>query len=108
MTIITNDGWWKNTSGHIQHLHYASLRAIETRRDIARSANTGTCAIVNQRGDILQPSPWWEEWAIKGQIYPNTEITPFVRYGDIAGMLCCWISAAFLVMGILSRRRKES
>lgn len=108
MTIITNDGWWKNTSGHLQHLHYASLRAIETRRDIARSANTGISAIINQRGDIISPTDWWTECAIKGRLYPNTEITPFVRYGDIAGLLCCWFSAIFLVAGIFVRRRKLS
>ena len=108
MTIITNDGWWKNTSGHIQHLHYASLRAIETRRDIARSANTGISAIVNQRGDIISPTPWWEECAIKGKLYPNKDITPFVRYGDVAGLLSCWLSVAFLVLGIFVRRRKIS
>ena len=33
--IMTNDGWWDNTPGHRQHLYYASLRAIETRRSIA-------------------------------------------------------------------------
>ncbi|MBP5517499.1 MAG: apolipoprotein N-acyltransferase [Bacteroidales bacterium] len=108
MTIITNDGWWKNTSGHIQHLHYASLRAIETRRDIARSANTGISAIVNQRGDIISPTPWWEECAIKGHVYPNKEITPFVRYGDVTGLLCCWLSAAFIIAGIFVRRRRIS
>ncbi|MBR4801841.1 MAG: apolipoprotein N-acyltransferase [Bacteroidales bacterium] len=108
MTIITNDGWWKNTSGHIQHLHYASLRAIETRRDIARSANTGTSALINQRGDILQPTPWWEKCAIRGEVYPSAEITPFVKYGDITGLLSCWISAAFVLIGIISRRRRFS
>ena len=39
--IMTNDGWWDNTAGHKQHLKFASLRAIETRRSIARAANTG-------------------------------------------------------------------
>ena len=39
--IITNDGWWRNTPGHRQHNAFARLRAIETRRSVARSANTG-------------------------------------------------------------------
>jgi apolipoprotein N-acyltransferase len=34
--IITNDGWWKNTPGHKQHMNYARLRAIETRTWVAR------------------------------------------------------------------------
>ena len=41
MCIITNDGWWGNTAGHRQHYAFAHLRAIETRRSIVRSTNTG-------------------------------------------------------------------
>ena len=48
--IITNDGWWKDTPGHKQHMAYARLRTIECRRSIARSANTGISAFINQRG----------------------------------------------------------
>ena len=36
IAIITNDGWWENTSGKDQHLDYAKLRAIETRRWVCR------------------------------------------------------------------------
>ena len=50
MMIITNDGWWGNTAGYRQHFSFASLRAIETRRCIARSANTGISAFIDQRG----------------------------------------------------------
>ena len=48
--IITNDGWWKNTNGYKQHLSYASVRAIETRRPVARAANTGISCIIDIRG----------------------------------------------------------
>ena len=41
LAIITNDGWWKKSQGYKQHLSYSKIRAIETRRSIARSANTG-------------------------------------------------------------------
>ncbi|RYE01252.1 MAG: apolipoprotein N-acyltransferase, partial [Sphingobacteriaceae bacterium] len=41
IAIVTNDGWWENTSGKDQHLDYAKLRAVETRRWVCRSANTG-------------------------------------------------------------------
>ncbi|RYY11112.1 MAG: apolipoprotein N-acyltransferase, partial [Cytophagaceae bacterium] len=52
--IITNDGWWSDSPGHEQHLVYGALRAIETRRDVARSANTGISGFVNQHGEITQ------------------------------------------------------
>jgi apolipoprotein N-acyltransferase len=80
--VITNDGWWKNTPGHRQHSVYASLRAIETRRSIARSANTGISAFYNQRGDIFQPTEYWVQDVIKQDINANDEITFYVKYGD--------------------------
>ncbi|RYG12416.1 MAG: apolipoprotein N-acyltransferase, partial [Chitinophagaceae bacterium] len=65
ITIITNDGWWGNTSGKDQHLLYAKLRAIETRRWVARSANTGLSGFINQRGDVVKQSKWWTRTALK-------------------------------------------
>jgi apolipoprotein N-acyltransferase len=80
--IITNDGWWKNTGGYLQHLNYASLRAIETRRPVARAANTGISCIIDIRGRITEESGWWSPAVIRGEIIPETRITPYVRYGD--------------------------
>ena len=74
-----NDGWWKNTWGHKQHLSYASLRAIETRRSIARSANTGISAFINQRGDIVYKTKWWEEAYLNSKLNLNNKITIFVN-----------------------------
>lgn len=83
--IITNDGWWDDTPGYKQHLAYAKLRAIENRRSIARSANTGVSAFINQRGDISQPTAWWQEAVITETILANTETTLFTKTGDIIG-----------------------
>jgi apolipoprotein N-acyltransferase len=82
IAIITNDGWWENTSGKDQHLDYAKLRAIETRRWVCRSANTGISAFINQRGDIVQHTGWWKQTAIKQDINLNSDLTFYVRYGD--------------------------
>lgn len=90
--IITNDGWWGNTAGHIQHLHYARLRAIETRRSIARSANTGISCFINQRGDLFQQQKWWTASAIKQTINANTLLTFYVKFGDIISKLAMFIA----------------
>ncbi len=82
IAIITNDGWWENTSGKDQHLDYAKLRAVETRRWVCRSANTGISAFINQRGDIVQQTKWWVKTAIKQNINLNSDLTFYVRYGD--------------------------
>ena len=73
--IMTNDGWWDDTPGYRQHLAYARLRAIETRRSIARSANTGTSCFINQRGDVINPTAWWENDAIVKSINLNHKMT---------------------------------
>ena len=97
MTIITNDAWWGNTPGYRQHLSYASLRAIETRRAIARCANTGISAIISPSGEILQPTPWWEQAVIKSSIPLRDDLTFFVVHGDITGRVCHFISILLLL-----------
>ena len=97
MTIITNDAWWGDTPGYRQHLSYASLRAIETRRSIARCANTGISAVIDQRGDIVASTPWWEPAVLKGRINRNTDLTFFVRHGDIAGRVCTFLFLLLLL-----------
>ena len=91
MAIITNDAWWGNTPGYRQHLSYASLRAIETRRAIARCANTGISAIISPYGEIIQPTPWWEPAVIKGQIPLRNDLTFYVVHGDIIGRICTFL-----------------
>jgi apolipoprotein N-acyltransferase len=94
LTIITNDGWWDNTQGHKQHMHYASLHAIETRRWIARSANTGISCFLDPAGNIYQPQPWDIKTAIKMNIEPLQTQTFFVKHGD-------YLSRIFNVVSIL-------
>lgn len=81
--IITNDGWWGRTEGHRQHLQYARLRAIETRRSIARSANTGISCFITPEGQLQQPQPYWEEAVIKGNVTLGRTFTFYVKYGDL-------------------------
>ena len=97
MTIITNDAWWGDTPGYRQHLSYASLRAIETRRAIARCANTGISAIISPSGEILHPTPWWEPAVISSQIPLRKDITFFVSHGDITGRLCTFLFLLLLL-----------
>jgi apolipoprotein N-acyltransferase len=107
MSVITNDGWWGNTFGYRQHLSYARLRAIETRRDIARCANTGISAIINQRGDIVAQTNWWKKEFLNGEINVNNDITPFVKYGDLTGEISIWAALLFILLGIIHAIRKK-
>ena len=110
MTIITNDAWWGDTPGYRQHLSYASLRAIETRRAIARCANTGISAIISPTGEILQPTPWWEPAVIKGHIPLRDDLTFFVRHGDITGRVCnflFWLLLLALIVRFVTKKEEQ-
>ena len=106
IAIITNDGWWGNTSGKDQHLQYAKLRAIENRRWVARSANTGLSGFINQRGDIVQQTKWWEPAALNQEINLNEEITVYTKVGDIAAYLGLTFAFGGLLI-IIAKRRKQ-
>ncbi|MEE3036810.1 MAG: apolipoprotein N-acyltransferase [Bacteroidota bacterium] len=102
-TIITNDGWWKDTPGYKQHLHYARLRAIENRRAIARSANTGISAFIDSKGHIIQSTKWDEQIAIRQTLKTNNTQTLYVRYGDYIGRLSSFVASMFILFTIVKR-----
>lgn len=103
LAIITNDAWWGNTPGYRQHLSYASLRAIETRRDIVRSANTGISAIIDSLGDIVSKTAWWEPAVLEGEIHLSEKQTFFVAQGDIVGRLCVFMAVMLLLFCIVRK-----
>lgn len=92
---MTNDSWWGSTDGHRQLLLYGNLRAIENRRAIVRSANSGISAFVNQRGDIMKSLPYGERGAINGTVLMNSKLTFYTKYGDVIARV------ALLIMGII-------
>ncbi len=101
--IVTNDGWWRNTPGHRQHNSYARLRAIETRRSIARSANTGISCLINQKGQEVQRVGWWIRSGLRGTLNSNDHMTFYVRYGDYLGRISVLLTVIFLLYALLSR-----
>lgn len=107
--IITNDSWWKDTQGYKQHASYASLRAIETRRPIARSANTGMSCFFSPKGEIKQKTKFWTQDVIKASLVPQTKITFYVKYGDYIARICLFSSIIIILVGIVYKikLRKE-
>ncbi len=105
--IATNDGWWGDTPGYKQHLSFASLRAIENRRSIVRSANTGISCFVNQRGDIKQATKWWKEDVIRGEVNLNSKLTFYTIYGDVLGRSFSFAAILVLLFTFVKRFRKK-
>lgn len=105
--VITNDGWWGNSPGHRQHLEFSKLRAIETRRSVARSANTGISGFINQRGDIIQQSKYWEQTALRNTLKTNDKLTFYVRHGDYIYKIAVFLTALLVAMTIVKLIMKK-
>lgn len=107
--IITNDGWWKKTPGHKQHMNYARLRAIETRTWLARSANTGISCFIGPRGNVIQPQPYNTRAAIKMEIpvREKDKKTFYVRNGDLLSKLMTVGALLLLCRVIFLKTRKK-
>ena len=103
--IITNDGWWGDSQGRKQHNSYARIRAIENRRYVVRSANTGISSVINPLGyfeKIIDPNK------------TDTFITPisllssktfYVKYGNI--LIFIYLAVVLVLSIIINRKNKD-
>ena len=107
MFIITNDGWWGDTYGHKQHFSFSRLRAIETRKAIGRSANTGISALISPTGDIIKSLGWWKEGTISGELTLNSEKTIYATHGDYLGVLGSFVFVLMLLYSISLKYKKK-
>jgi Apolipoprotein N-acyltransferase len=90
--VVTNDGWWGDTPGHIQHLGFSRLRAIEHRRPVVRSANTGISCWIDPFGVVNQPTNYEEATAFTSTILTYETLTIYTRYGDIIAKIALLMS----------------
>ncbi len=104
ISIITNDGWWRETAGYKQHFAYARLRAIEERRSVIRSANTGISGVINQNGHIVQESKWDERVCLSALVNLHQEQTFYSTYGDYLGRLSVFLAFLLLISSFVKRR----
>jgi apolipoprotein N-acyltransferase len=107
LVIITNDGWFGKTSGPVQHMQYAVLRAIENRKWIARCAQTGISCFIDPLGNVYNELPYNTEGVISKQIIANNEITFYSRYGDITGKVSYYSAILCFIIGVVFYVKKR-
>jgi len=111
LVIITNDGWWGNNGGPVQHEQFAVLRAIENRKWVVRAAQTGISCYIDPLGNIYDRILYNTDGKIVRDIYANSDKTFYSENGDIAGMISYYIEILSLLACIILyayRRRKTS
>lgn len=111
LVIITNDGWWGNNSGPVQHEQFAVLRAIENRKWVVRAAQTGISCYIDPHGNIYDRIPYDTDGITARTIYANTDKTFYSENGDIIGMISYYVEILSLIVCIVLyayRKRKTS
>ncbi len=99
---LTNDAWYGISSAPHHSLAMSIFRAVETRKNLVRSANTGISGIINPLGQMVERSPLFEPWAVASTIKLFEGQTFFVRFGYLFGPFC------FLIcLGLFLRLRKK-
>ena len=100
---MTNDAWYGRSSAPHQTLAMTRVRAVETRRAIVRSANTGFSAFIDPLGRLQAVSPLFVPWAAVQRVQIMDEHTLFVRGGYLFGPACAVL--ALLGWAMIQRRR---
>ena len=96
---ITNDAWYGRTSAPYQHFSMAVFRAIETRRALVRSANTGISGFIDPLGRVVSKTLIFEDAVILGDVPLMRGQTTYVRFGDIFAIACVLAGSVLLLRG---------
>ena len=89
LLTVSNDAWFGESIGPLQHMEMAQMRALETGRYMIRATGNGISAIVNERGQILKRSQQFKREVLKGTAQLREGATPFALTGTLPFVLAC-------------------
>lgn len=79
----TNDAWFGDTRAPGLHHFLARMRAIETRRDLVRTVNTGVSGVIASSGETVVRTDVFERTSLRVRVHPSSTSTWWVRWGDV-------------------------
>lgn len=103
MATITNDAWFGKTSGPYQHFSMSVFRAIENRKPLIRSANTGISGIIDSNGRILSMTHLFQRTVLTDKMKTDHTLTFYTKYGDLFSYFCIVMSILLLINSKLWR-----
>jgi len=99
---ITNDGWYLKTSAPYQHFTFNIFRAIENRKPVVRSANTGISGFIDSRGVVLKQTEIFTAACSVMDVQPLSKKTFYTKYGDIFAYFCLLATAFYIIITVAS------
>jgi len=103
---ISNDAWFGNSLGPLQHFQMVRMRAIETGRDLLRATNTGVTAAINYEGKVLKRAPQFQVATVSAEVTPRTGATPYVQWKDWPVLGLISFGLGLLLLGRIRRHQR--
>ena len=108
MAIVSNDGWWGDTPGYRHLFTISRLRAIEHRRAIARSANTGESGFISPTGEVGETLGWEERGILSAEVPLNSQLTLYTRYGDYVARISEYVLLLCILYFVAYRVKRRN
>ena len=104
---LTNDSWSTKKSAQIQHWAIARFRAIENRRTLVRSTNSGVSCVVDPWGRSLFEMPQFSALsaAVDIPVYKGGEFTVYTVFGDWFALLCALLFLSRVILNCVKSRK---
>ncbi len=106
---LTNDSWSGSLPSQMQHMGMAVFRAIENRRSVVRSTNSGMTGIIDPDGRIVSLLEPFKSDYLVGNVPIYTEkSTVYTLLGDWFAFASIFLAGAFLLYGIIAGLLKKT
>jgi len=113
--VVTNDGWFNESAGSLQHLRNALFRCVENNLPMIRVANTGVTCAIDRHGVVREVlrSPSGSTFG-PGILFSKISVpqtptpTIYARYGEIFSISCLVLSAIVAGISLIRLSRQKN
>jgi apolipoprotein N-acyltransferase len=98
LLTISNDAWFGNSIGPIQHFQMAQMRALENGKYMLRATNNGVSGVISEKGQILSTLPHFEQGTLLQDIYLMQGHTPFSRWKSWPIVFVCMLGVILVAI----------
>ena len=110
---VSNDTWFGNSIGPLQHMQMVQMRALENEKPIIRGTNNGISGLVDHKGQIYKRLEQHSITELSGVVQARKGSTPFSTTGSwptvlISLLLCAWLIIKGIKTNILEDPRHDN